>query len=215
MSAPQPLTVHVGVAVPLLLANVDTDAIIPSREMKTVSRQGLGQALFAAWRYHYDGVQRLAVNDEFVLNQPAYAAATVLLAGPNFGCGSSREHAVWAIADYGFRVLIAPSFGAIFQGNCIRNGLLPVELPLEQVQVLAAWVAAAPQQHQVTVDLVACEVRTTGGHVWPFVVPAVARSRLLEGRDEIAETLAYSPEFAEWRERDRRLRPWVYAGEAG
>jgi 3-isopropylmalate/(R)-2-methylmalate dehydratase small subunit len=147
MSALQPLTVHVGVAVPLLLANVDTDAIIPSREMKTVSRQGLGQALFAAWRYHYDGVQRLAVNEEFVLNQPAYAAATVLLAGPNFGCGSSREHAVWAIADYGFRVLIAPSFGAIFQGNCIRNGLLPVELPPEQVQALAAWVSAAPPQH--------------------------------------------------------------------
>ncbi|MEY4377133.1 MAG: 3-isopropylmalate dehydratase small subunit, partial [Pseudomonadota bacterium] len=114
MSAVQPLTVHEGVAVPLLLANIDTDAIIPSREMKTVSRQGLGQALFAAWRYHYDGVQRLGVNAEFVLNQPRYHDATVLLAGPNFGCGSSREHAVWAIADYGFRVLIAPSFGAIF-----------------------------------------------------------------------------------------------------
>jgi 3-isopropylmalate/(R)-2-methylmalate dehydratase small subunit len=214
MTALQPLTVHVGVAVPLLLTNVDTDTIIPSREMKTVSRQGLGQALFAAWRYHYDGVQRLAVNEEFVLNQPAYAAATVLLAGPNFGCGSSREHAVWALADYGFRVLIAPSFGAIFQGNCIRNGLLPVELPLEQVQLLVAWVAAAPQQREVTVDLVACEVRTSDGRIWPFVVPEVARSRLLEGRDEIAETLAHAPDLAQWRERDRHLRPWVYAADA-
>jgi 3-isopropylmalate/(R)-2-methylmalate dehydratase small subunit len=112
-------------------------------------------------------------------------------------------------------VLIAPSFGAIFQGNCIRNGLLPVELPLEQVQALAAWVSAAPQQHQVTVDLVACEVRTSDGRVWPFVVPEVARSRLLEGRDEIAETLTHAPVLAEWRERDRLLRPWVYAGETG
>lgn len=213
MSAVQPLTVHEGVAVPLLLANIDTDAIIPSREMKTVSRQGLGQALFAAWRYHYDGVKRLGVNAEFVLNQPRYHGATVLLAGANFGCGSSREHAVWAIADYGFRVLIAPSFGAIFQGNCIRNGLLPVELPLEQVEALAAWVAAAPQEHCVTVDLVACEVRTSDGARWPFTVPEVARSRLLEGRDEIAETLTHAPALAAWRERDRVLRPWVYAGE--
>ncbi len=213
MSALQPLTVHVGVAVPLLLANVDTDAIIPSREMKTVGRQGLGQALFAGWRYHYDGVKRLGMNREFVLNQSAYTGATVLLAGPNFGCGSSREHAVWAIADYGFRVIIAPSFGAIFQGNCIRNGLLPVELPAEQVAELAAWVAAAPVQHQLAVDLVACEVQTGDGRVFPFTVAEVARSRLLEGRDEIAETLTHAPALAAWRERDRVLRPWVYAGE--
>lgn len=214
MSALQPLTLHVGVAVPLLLANVDTDAIIPSREMKTVGRQGLGQALFAGWRYHYDGVKRLGVNREFVLNQSAYTGATVLLAGPNFGCGSSREHAVWAIADYGFRVIIAPSFGAIFQGNCIRNGLLPVELPAEQVAELAAWVAAAPVQHQLAVDLVTCEIQTLDGRVWPFTVSEVARSRLLEGRDEIAETLLHAPALAAWRERDRALRPWVYAGEA-
>lgn len=213
MSALQPLTVHVGVAVPLMLANIDTDAIIPSREMKTVGRQGLGQALFAGWRYHYDGVKRLEVNPDFVLNQSAYTGATILLAGPNFGCGSSREHAVWAIADYGFRVIIAPSFGAIFQGNCIRNGLLPVELPAEQVAEMAAWVSAAPLQHQLAVDLVACEVQAADGRVWPFTVPEVARSRLLEGRDEIAETLTHAPALAAWRERDRVLRPWVYAGE--
>lgn len=214
MSALQPLTVHVGVAVPLLLANVDTDAIIPSREMKTVGRQGLGQALFAGWRYHYDGVQRLGINRDFILNQPAYSGATILLAGPNFGCGSSREHAVWAIADYGFRVIIAPSFGAIFQGNCIRNGVLPVELPAQQVAAMAEWVAAAPLQHPLAVDLRACEVQATDGRVWPFTLAEVARSRLLEGRDEIAETLAFAADLAAWRERDRALRPWVYAGEA-
>ena len=212
MSGLQPFTVHTGVAASLLRANVDTDAIIPSREMRSVSRRGLGQALFAAWRYHHDGLQRLGPDTSFVLNQPATAGATILLTGPNFGCGSSREHAVWAIADFGIRTIIAPSFGAIFQGNCARNGVLAVELPAEVIAELAAAVAPHPQGQPLTVDLERCEVRALSGRAWSFGIAPAVRERLLRGLDEVAETLLHRPALEAWRERDRQLRPWVYAG---
>ena len=122
----QPFAAHCGVAAPLLRSNVDTDAIIPSREMGRVSKRGLSIGLFANWRYA-DPRARIP-NPEFVLNQPAYAGASILLGGDNFGCGSSREHAVWALAEFGIRAILAPSFGAIFQKNCIANGLLPARL---------------------------------------------------------------------------------------
>ena len=210
MSGLQPFTVHTGVAASLPRANVDTDAIIPSREMRSVSRRGLGQALFAAWRYHHEGLRRLGPDAGFVLNQPAVAGATILLAGPNFGCGSSREHAVWAIADYGIRVIIAPSFGAIFQGNCARNGVLAVELPAEAIAQLAAAVAPDPQALPLTVDLERCQVRTVQGSVWTFAMAPATRERLLRGLDEVAETLLHRPELEAWREQDRQRRPWEY-----
>jgi 3-isopropylmalate/(R)-2-methylmalate dehydratase small subunit len=206
----QPFRLHVGVAAHLPRANVDTDAIIPSREMRSVSRRGLGQALFAGWRYHHEGMQRLGPDEDFVLNRPANAGATILLAGANFGCGSSREHAVWALADYGFRALIAPSFGAIFQGNCARNGVLAVELPAAAIDELAAHVAPDPQARRLAVDLERCEVRTDDGRVWTFMMAPAVRERLLQGLDEVAETLQHRPALEAWRERDRRERPWVY-----
>lgn len=211
MSGLQPFRVHTGIAAYLPRANVDTDAIIPSREMRSVSRRGLGQALFAGWRYHYDGMQRLGPDAGFVLNQPAQAGTSILLAGANFGCGSSREHAVWAIADYGIRAILAPSFGAIFQGNCARNGVLAVELPAPVIEQLAAQVAVDPQHRRLTVDLERCEVRTPDGQAWTFTMVESVRERLLQGLDEVAETLAHRPALEAWRERDRQLRPWVYA----
>jgi 3-isopropylmalate/(R)-2-methylmalate dehydratase small subunit len=119
---------HTGIAAPMLRANIDTDAIIPSRELKRVSKEGLGEGLFAGWRYFNRGESDESANPDFILNQPEYGGASILLAGSNMGCGSSREFAVWALTDYGIRAIIAPSFGAIFHTNCIRNGLLPIVL---------------------------------------------------------------------------------------
>ena len=147
----QAFTRHDGVAAPILRGNVDTDAIIPSREMKKVSKLGLGEGLFAGWRYREVGGRE--INPDFVLNQAQYAGASVLLSGPNFGCGSSREHAVWALKEHGIRALVAPSFGAIFANNCIRNGLLPLVLEETPIAHIAEWVAEDPQAHTVIVDL--------------------------------------------------------------
>ncbi len=158
-SIPAPMRkfdVLTGVAAPLLRANVDTDAIIPSREMKSVSKHGLADGLFAGWRYLAIGGRE--PDPGFVLNQPAYAGTSILLAGENFGCGSSREHAVWALDEYGIRAVIAPSFAPIFQGNCVRNGLLPVRLDAGAVARLAEAVAPDPQHRPVTVDLVRLRV---------------------------------------------------------
>jgi 3-isopropylmalate/(R)-2-methylmalate dehydratase small subunit len=213
MSRGDPFLAHTGVAAPLLVPNVDTDAIVPSREMKHVSRRGLGQALFAGWRYHHEGARRLGPNADFVLNRPQYQGATILLGGDNFGCGSSREQAVWSLVDFGIRVLVAPSFGAIFRGNCLRNGVLPVELKAADVETLAAWVALDPQVHRITVDLQACELRGPPRFTRPFRIEPAARERLLAGRDEIDEALQHVADFDAWQARDRLVRPWLYRGD--
>src|SRR5690349_19777158 len=139
----EPLVTLTAVAAPLLRANVDTDAIIPSREMRTVSKSGLADGLFAGWRYTAVGGRD--PNPDFPLNQPVYAGARILLGGENFGCGSSREHAVWALHEYGFRAVIAPSFSPIFQNNCVRNGVAPVELPAASIEAIADYVGEDPQ----------------------------------------------------------------------
>ena len=136
---------HQGIAAPLLRVNIDTDAIIPSREMRRVSKQGLGEGLFAGWRYLDEDPDQRRPRPDFVLNRSEYANASILLSGDNFGCGSSREHAVWALVEYGFRAVIAPSFGSIFYGNAARNGLLPVRLPGESVAALSESISADPQ----------------------------------------------------------------------
>ncbi|MEO0577031.1 MAG: 3-isopropylmalate dehydratase small subunit, partial [Pseudomonadota bacterium] len=123
-----PFTTHSGIVAPILIDNVDTDQIIPSREMKRVSKLGLGEGLFAGWRYTYEDGEKTGLTDDFILNSPAYHGTSILLGGRNFGCGSSREHAVWALADFGIRVVIAASFGKIFHRNCARNGVLAIEL---------------------------------------------------------------------------------------
>lgn len=203
-----PFVTHRGVAAPLLRINVDTDAIIPSREMKTVGKRGLADGLFAGWRYlRQDG--RLP-DPEFVLNQPAYAGTSILLSGANFGCGSSREHAVWALAEYGIRCVIAPSFGAIFHGNCVRNGLLPIVLEDKHIKALATQVAASPQTAQLAIDLQRCTLVAPDGTEMSFQVEAAHRLMLLEGLDAIGLTLRQRPLIDAHLARDRLQRPWVY-----
>lgn len=197
-----------GVVAPLLRPNVDTDAIIPSREMKRVSREGLGEGLFAGWRYREaDG---RAPNPDFVLNQPPYREATVLAAGPNFGCGSSREHAVWALLDHGIRAVVAPGFGAIFERNCYNNGLLPVTLPAGDVERLLAATEADPPARPVVIDLEAECIELPDGGRLAFSCPAVPREMLLNGWDPIDRTLQHGEAIDRFLQADRRRRPWVY-----
>jgi 3-isopropylmalate/(R)-2-methylmalate dehydratase small subunit len=199
-----PLVATEAVAVPLLRDNVDTDAIIPSREMKTVSKSGLADGLFAGWRYV--STTSREPDPDFILNDPRYGEAQILISGANFGCGSSREHAVWALAEYGFRVVIAPSFSPIFRANCIRNGIAPVMLAQEAVDVLAAGAASG---ERVLVDLQSMTVRQ-GDREWRFDLDDEARTMLMEGMDMIQLTLKREAEISTFREQDAARRPWVY-----
>lgn len=195
-----------GVAAPLMRRNVDTDAIIPSREMKRVSREGLGEGLFANWRY-----TDLATREEapdFVLNRERYRRAAMLISGENFGCGSSREHAVWALADFGIGAIIAPSFGEIFQANCAQNGIVAVVLPEEQVNALGA--EAERRELRLTVDLGSCEVQGFGHAPLPFAIKPREREMILKGLDPIAITLGeHADAIAAFEQSDRTARPWV------
>ncbi|WP_086617632.1 3-isopropylmalate dehydratase small subunit [Erythrobacter tepidarius] len=195
----KPVTTITSRGVPLLRDNIDTDTIIPSREMKTTGRTGLAEGLFAPWRYT-NAVDRLA-DPAFALNQPEAAGARVLLAGANFGCGSSREHAVWALVEFGIEAIIAPSFAPIFRNNCLRNGLLPVELPADVVRDLA-W-------QTVRIDLPSQTV-SAGDQSWPFDIDPEAKQMLAEGLDAIDLTLKLKDTIRRWLDADRRTRPWVY-----
>jgi 3-isopropylmalate/(R)-2-methylmalate dehydratase small subunit len=182
----QPFTKHTGLVAPMDRANVDTDQIIPKQFLKRIERTGFGQFLFYDWRYREDGS---AVPD-FELNRPEYAGASILITRRNFGCGSSREHAPWALEDYGFRVLIAPSFADIFFNNCFKNGMLPVILDEKTVGDLFAR-AAASRGYQLTVDLEACSITDGRGLSLPFEVDEFRRHCLLNGLDDIALTLEH------------------------
>jgi len=197
-----------AVAAPLLRANVDTDAIIPSREMKSVSKHGLAEGLFAGWRYTTIGGRE--TDPQFVLNQPAYAGTQILLSGENFGCGSSREHAVWALLEYGIRAVVAPSFAPIFHGNCVRNGILPVRLEAASIARLADAVAPDPQRRLLTVDLVRQRVSGPAGLEFGFEIEREEREMLLEGLDAIDLTLKHRDAIDAFRDRDRAQRPWIY-----
>lgn len=201
-----------AVAAPLVRANVDTDVIIPSREMKTVSKTGLADGLFAGWRYREIGGRE--PNPEFVLNRPGYADAKILLGGENFGCGSSREHAVWALREYGIRAVVAPSFAPIFAANCVRNGLVPARLPSGHVRALAEIVAADPVRNTVTVDLVARTVAAPGAGPFAFEIGDEPRAMLLEGLDGIDLTLKHRAAIEAFLRWDRRDRPWIYLAPA-
>ena len=198
---------HEGIAAPLLRANIDTDAIIPSREMKRVSKHGLGEGLFAGWRYLSQ--ERREPNPDFVLNQPGYRGASILLGGANFGCGSSREHAVWALREYGIRAIVAPGFGTIFAGNCVRNGLLPLVLPAEVIAAIAAWVSTAPGQNRVLIDLQAQQLEAAG-QTYCFEIDAGDRRMLLQGLDAIALTQTRGEVIEQFHRRRQELRPWLY-----
>jgi 3-isopropylmalate/(R)-2-methylmalate dehydratase small subunit len=207
----KPFTTVTSITAPMYRPNIDTDTIIPSRHIKSVSREGLGEGAFAGWRYLATGdtdTSSLSPNPNFVLNQPVFQNAAILLAGDNFGCGSSREAAVWALEQIGIRCVIAPSFGTIFKANCIANGLLPVELPAEIVQDLASL--ATNGNLALTVDLKTCTVIRMSEKSWPFTIEASARLRLLEGLDEIGLTLLEADVIHAFQVADRQNRPWVW-----
>ncbi|MEW2374575.1 3-isopropylmalate dehydratase small subunit [Micromonospora sp. NPDC047812] len=177
-------TTHTGTAVPLRRSNVDTDQIIPAVYLKRVTRTGFADGLFSAWRE----------DPEFVLNDPVHSGASILVTGPEFGTGSSREHAVWALRDWGFRAVIAPRFGDIFRGNALKEGLLPVELELKAIEQIWDVVEVDPTT-PVTVDLTAREVRV-GEATWSFPMDDFSRWRLLEGLDDIGLTLRHESEIS-------------------
>jgi 3-isopropylmalate/(R)-2-methylmalate dehydratase small subunit len=181
----QPFRAHTGVVVPLDGANVDTDQIIPKQFLKRIERSGFGQFVFYDWRFHPDGQP----NASFILNQPQYRNASVLVAGKNFGCGSSREHAPWALADYGFKVIIAPTFADIFYNNSLKNGLLLIKLSESQVTELMR--RASDQGYQLTVDLEHMHVYDSIGFLASFEMDAFRRKCLLEGLDDIGLTLRF------------------------
>ena len=208
-----PFTRHIGVTAPLLRDNIDTDTIIPSREMRTVSRTGLAEGLFAPWRYSDADARNPEYS--FVLNLEAFAGASILLAGQNFGCGSSREHAVWALIESGFQVVIAPSFATIFRNNAFRNGLLTVSLDEHLIQGIREWVEVNPQHHLVEVDLEKCVIIADSALApIPFVIDPLSRKMLLEGLDEIGLTEQSLDSIAAFEESDRKRRSWVYLGDA-
>ncbi|MFL6337376.1 MAG: 3-isopropylmalate dehydratase small subunit [Pyrinomonadaceae bacterium] len=191
-----PFRIHTGVAAPLDHPNIDTDQIIPKQFLKRVERTGFGQFLFYDWRYESDG----SPDAGFVLNEPRYEGASVLLAGRNFGCGSSREHAPWALLDYGFRAVIAPSFADIFKNNCTKNGVLPVTLKDEEVVELVRR-ARDGESYRLTVDLERCEVRDEQGFTAVFEIDEFRRRCLLEGLDDVGLTLRHESQIREFEGR--------------
>ena len=193
-----------GIAAPMPLVNIDTDMIIPKQYLKTIKRSGLGVALFDEMRYDQDKVEI----PDFVLNKPQYRDTEILVAGENFGCGSSREHAPWAIKDFGIRCVIAPSFADIFYNNCFKNGILPIALPQEQVDVLMAD-AEKGENARMTIDLDAQTVTTSDGEVISFQVDAFKKHCLLNGLDDIGLTMEKVTHIDTFESQATAERPWV------
>jgi 3-isopropylmalate/(R)-2-methylmalate dehydratase small subunit len=205
----KPVSTITGVAAPLSMANVDTDVIIRIEKLAQCPRDELGRWALAPLRFREDGSE----NPGFVLNQPGWREARILVAGPNFGCGSSREHAVWALQGLGIECVIAPSFGDIFRNNCFQNGLLPVQLPANEAQ----WLLEALEQRKregkpvvLDVDLQAQVVRWPGERELPFAIEPRRRESLLQGLDAIGLTRRLMPEIEAWQAEDRAARPWIW-----
>ena len=191
-----PFTTHTGLVLPMDRSNVDTDQIIPKQFLKRIERTGFGPFLFYDWRYLNDGSN----NPEFELNRPEYAGASILLARRNFGCGSSREHAPWALENFGFRVLLAPSFADIFYNNCFKNGLLPIKLDEATIDDLFARAAAQPG-YKITVNLKTNKITDAQGLSLPFEIDAFRRHCLLNGLDDIGLTLAHEAEIVAYEKK--------------
>ncbi len=206
-------TIHKGLVAPMDRENVDTDAIIPKQFLKSIRKTGFGPNLFDEWRYLDKGepgedISKRKPNPDFVLNQPRYAGASVLLARKNFGCGSSREHAPWAIEQYGFRALIAPSYADIFFNNCFKNGILPIVLPEAQVAQLFDEVAAFPG-YELTIDLERQVIVKAQGEELPFEVQAFRKYCLLNGLDDIGLTLRHKDKIAAFETERLARKPWL------
>ncbi len=209
----KPFTTHTGLVAPMDRENVDTDAIIPKQFLKSIRKTGFGPNLFDGWRYLDVGQpgQDLATrkpNPDFVLNQARYQGASILLARKNFGCGSSREHAPWAIEQYGFRALIAPGFADIFFNNCFKNGLLPIVLPDATVSKLFDAVFALPN-YSLTIDLPKQRILTPEGEAIPFEVNAFRKDCLLGGLDDIGLTLKHAERIRAWEANHLHAYPWL------
>ncbi|MBW8078116.1 MAG: 3-isopropylmalate dehydratase small subunit [Gallionella sp.] len=209
----QKFTLLNGLVAPLDRANVDTDAIIPKQFLKSIKRAGFGPNAFDEWRYLDHGEpgmdnSKRVINPEFVLNQPRYQGAQILLARENFGCGSSREHAPWALEDYGFRVIIATSFADIFFNNCFKNGLLPIRLPAEQVDALFKAVVAQAG-YKLVIDLERQTIGTPDGTSYPFEVEAFRKHCLLHGLDDIGLTLQHVDDIRSFENKRRAVQPWL------
>jgi 3-isopropylmalate/(R)-2-methylmalate dehydratase small subunit len=196
-------TTLTGVAAPMPMINIDTDKIIPKQFLKTIKRSGLGKALFFEMRYRDDGSER----PDFVLNQAPYREAKVIVAGPNFGCGSSREHAPWALEDFGIRCVISESFADIFYNNCFKNGMLPIKLPAEQVAVL---MEDAKKGDQLTVDLPNQKIRRANGEAIDFDLDPFLKTCLIEGLDEIGLTLQKGPFIGDFEAKQKLSQPWLW-----
>jgi len=193
-----------GVAAPLPIVNIDTDMIIPKQYLKTIARTGLGKGLFSEMRYKDDGSE----NPDFVLNQPAYRKAQIIVAEDNFGCGSSREHAPWALLDYGIRCVISTSFADIFYNNCFKNGILPIKVSKEDLAKLMDD-ASRGANATLTVDLEAQEIRGPDGGVVKFDIDAFRKHCLLEGLDDIGLTMVKADKISDFEKRDAGARPWA------
>ncbi|AJD48057.1 isopropylmalate isomerase small subunit [Isoalcanivorax pacificus W11-5] len=205
---------HTGLVAPLDRANVDTDQIIPKQFLKSIKRTGFGPNLFDEWRYLDEGQpgqdnSQRPLNKDFVLNQPRYQGASVLLARRNFGCGSSREHAPWALQDFGFRTVLAPSFADIFFNNCFKNGMLPIVLPEDEIETLFQQVFAQ-EGYQLTVDLAEQVVVRPDGVKIPFEVDAFRKHCLLNGLDDIGLTLQESDAIRAYEASRQQREPWVF-----
>ena len=210
----KPFATHQGLVAPMDRANVDTDLIIPKQFLKSIKRSGFGPNLFDELRYLDEGVpdgdnSQRPLNPEFPLNMPRYRGASILLARENFGCGSSREHAAWAMDDFGFRAVIAPSFADIFRSNALKNGILPVAL--SQVQVNTLFEALHTEVgYSLTVDLETCTVSLPNGEIWAFEVDAFRRDCLLKGLDDIGITLERAEAIETFERQHRDRFPWVF-----
>jgi 3-isopropylmalate/(R)-2-methylmalate dehydratase small subunit len=195
---------HAGKAVSLDLSNIDTDQIIPKQFLKRIERTGYGEFLFYDWRFTPSG----DVIEDFVLNRPESLGASVLIAGENFGCGSSREHAPWSLLDYGFRVVVAPSFADIFYNNSLKTGLLPVRLPAESVELLSAR-ARSDAEHQITVDLENLSIADSFGFESSFEIDEFRRYCLVNGLDDIGLTLQHEDDITVYEEKVRQSQPFL------
>jgi len=199
----QKFTILTGTAAPMPMVNVDTDMIIPKNFLKTIKRSGLGKALFYEKRYDDEGRER----PDFVLNQAPWREAKILVAGDNFGCGSSREHAPWALADFGIRAVVSTSFADIFYNNCFKNGMLPIKLKAEEVELL---MEDAKRGERLTVDLPRERIRRPDGSEIAFTIDPFLKTCLLEGLDEIGLTLQKAPFIADFEAKQRASQPWLW-----
>ncbi|HIF19488.1 MAG TPA: 3-isopropylmalate dehydratase small subunit [Gammaproteobacteria bacterium] len=203
----KPFNTISGIAAPLMRINIDTDTIIPSREMKTVSKKGLASGLFADWRYI--SVESREENPDFILNQFPYNQAKILLSGSNFGCGSSREHAVWAIHEWGIKVIIAPSFGSIFYNNCIKNGVLPINLDEEKIASINHFVAIDPMKNKLYIDLNNRIINYDKETIEHFPIDEQDQAFLINGLDQIDQTLNKISLINDFEEAHRGKNPWL------